>query len=84
MECAAEHHSCGAQADSAQQSKHTAGLEVPPAPSLLVPPTMPDSLCADSCTLVIYFSPPHLAGRLLPITQSADGQTPGQRASSPV
>lgn len=25
-ESAAEHHSCGEQADSAQQSKHTAGL----------------------------------------------------------
>jgi len=32
--------------------------------------TLPASLPADSCTPVIYFSPPHLAGRLLPITQS--------------
>lgn len=34
------------------------------------PPILPGSLPADSCTPVIYFSPPHLAGRLLPITQS--------------
>lgn len=75
-ENAAEHHSCGEQADSAQQSKHTAGLPWEEANgggatslSLLVPPTMPASLPADSCTPVIYFSPPHLTGRLLPITQ---------------
>lgn len=72
-----EHHSCVEQPDSAQQSKHTAG---PPwerdcsggatTPSLLVhSPTVPASLLADSCTQVIYFSPPHLAGRLLPITR---------------
>lgn len=33
--------------------------------SLLVPTTSP----ADRCTQVIYFSPPHLTGRLLPITK---------------
>lgn len=33
--------------------------------SLLVSTTSP----ADRCTQVIYFSPPHLTGRLLPITQ---------------
>lgn len=33
--------------------------------SLLVATTSP----ADRCTQVIYFSPPHLTGRLLPITQ---------------
>lgn len=33
--------------------------------SLLVPTASP----ADRCTQVIYFSPPHLTGRLLPITQ---------------
>lgn len=76
-EITAEYHSCGEQADSAQQSKHTAGLLREGANgggatslSLLVPPTILASLRADSCTPVIYFSPPHLAGRLLPITQS--------------
>lgn len=75
---AAEHRSCARQADSAQQSKHTAGLPCEQASgggatslSILVPPPcQPACLPADSCTPVIYFSPPHLAGRLLPITQS--------------
>lgn len=45
-------------------------VEVPPPSASWSPPTIPASLPADSCTPVIYFSPPHLAGRLLPITQS--------------
>ena len=50
-------------------------VEVPP-PSVSCPPhhptpphNMPASQPADSCTPVIYFSPPHLTERLLPITQ---------------
>lgn len=45
-------------------------MEVPPPSASWPPPTVPASLPVDSCTPVIYFSPPHLAGRLLPITQS--------------
>lgn len=93
-ESAVEHHSCGEQADSAQQSKHTAGLPWEEASSgdaaslsLLVPPTMPASLPADSCIPVIYFSPPHLTGRLLPITQgrgsALTARAPGQSTGFP-
>lgn len=63
--------SCAEQADSAQQSKHTAGSPREAVSgadaasiSLLVAPAMPASLPDDSCTALIYFSPPHLAGRL--------------------
>lgn len=76
-ENATKHNSCGKQAASAQESKHTAGLPweeangggacLPQPPSST---TMAASLPADSCTSVIYFSPPHLAGKLLPITES--------------
>lgn len=52
------------------------------------PPTMPASLPADSCTPVIYFSPPHLTGRLLPITQgrgsALTARAPGQSAGFPL
>lgn len=45
-------------------------VKVPPPSASWSPPNMPASLPTDSCTRVIYFSPAHLAGSLLPITRS--------------
>ncbi|KAK5857246.1 hypothetical protein PBY51_010503 [Eleginops maclovinus] len=87
MECPAVQHSCGKQADSAQQSKHTAGLEVPPPSASWSPHHASQPVCRQ-------LRPSHL---LLSTTFSrktashypepgvrADGQTPGQSAGSPV
>lgn len=68
---------------STQRASHEGGVHIGDATYLQppCPPTMPARLPADSWTPVIYFSPPHLTGRLLPISQCR-GSTLMARASA--